>query len=150
MIHVCCVSSDQCLFVDGGYKSRIRTNLRDTSTFFKAQFIRLVHKHMRADDNVFGISTTVRQTKHSITLLETTLALRSEFFDYTAEFHTEGLGCLGGNGVLAFALEEIHAVETEGFDADESLSGRGLGTFDLVDEEGGCGTLALLDICMLC
>jgi len=56
---------------------------------------------------------------------------------------------LGRNGVLAFALEEIHAVETEGFDADEGLSGRGLGTFDLVDEEGGCGTLALLDICML-
>ena len=124
-----------------------KTNLGDTSTLLKAQFIRLVNEHVRAHGNVLCISTTIRQTKHSITLFETILALRSEFFDYTAEFYTEGFGSLGRKRVLAFALEQVHAVETEGFDADESLCGCGFGTFNFVDEEGGCGAFALLDVC---
>lgn len=105
---------------------------------------------MRAHNNVLCVSTTVRQTKDGITLLETAFALRSEFLDYTAEFDTEGLGSLGRNGVVSFALEQVHAVETKGLDADESLSGGGLGTFDLVDEEGGGRALAILDICVSC
>lgn len=125
----------------------MRTNLRDTSTLLKAQFIRLVDEHVCAHGNILCISTAVCQTKHSITLLESVLALRSEFFDYTAEFDTEGCGSLGRQRVVAFALEQVHAVETEGLDADESLCGGRLGTFDLVDEEGGGGALAILDVC---
>jgi hypothetical protein len=131
-------------------KKRENTNLRDTSTLFKAQLIRLVDEHMCAHGNVLRISTTVRETKHSIALFETALALRSEFLDYTAEFDTEGLGGLGRERVVAFALEQVHAVETEGFDADEGLCGGGGRAFDLVDEEGGGGAFAFLDVCISC
>jgi hypothetical protein len=131
-------------------KKRENTNLRDTSTLFKAQLIWLVDEHMCAHGNVLRISTTVRETKHSIALFETALALRSEFLDYTAEFDTEGLGGLGRERVVAFALEQVHAVETEGFDADEGLCGGGGRAFDLVDEEGGGGAFAFLDVCISC
>lgn len=125
-----------------------RTYLGNTSTLLKAQLIRLVNEHMRAHNNVLCISTTVCQTKNSIALLETTLTLRSQLLNYTAEFDTEGLGSLRRDWVVSFTLKEVHAVETEGLDADKSLSGGGLGTFNLVDEEGGGRAFAILDICI--
>jgi hypothetical protein len=129
---------------------REKTNLRNTSTLFKAQLIRLVDEHVCAHGNVLCISTTVRQTKHGITLFETALALRSEFLDYTAEFDAQSFGGLGRERVVAFALEQVHAVETEGFDADEGLCGGGGRAFDLVDEEGGGGAFAFLDVFVSC
>lgn len=105
---------------------------------------------MRAHNNVLCISTTICQTEDSITLFKTALAFRSKFLDYTAEFDTEGLGSLGRDGVVSLALKQVHAVQTKGLDADKSLSGGGLGTFDLVDEEGGGRALAILDICVSC
>jgi hypothetical protein len=125
----------------------VRTNLRDTGTLLEAQLIRLVDEHVCAHSNVLCISTTVCQTEHSIALLESVLTLRSKFLDYTAEFDTEGCGSLGRERVLTFALKQVHAVETKGLDADESLCGGRLGTFDLVDEEGGGGALAIFDVC---
>jgi hypothetical protein len=103
---------------------------------------------MRAHSNVLCIGTTVCQSKHSITLLEAAFTLIGQFLDYTTEFDTESLGSLGRERVVAFALEQVHAVETKGFDADEGLSGGGSGAFDLVDEEGGGWTFAILDVCM--
>jgi hypothetical protein len=103
---------------------------------------------MRAHGNVLCISTTVCQTKHSISLLEAAFTLIGQFLDYTAEFDTEGLGSLGRERVVAFALEQVHAVETKGFDTDEGLSGGGSGAFDLVDEESGGWAFAILDVCM--
>jgi hypothetical protein len=105
---------------------------------------------MCAHGNVLCISTTICQTKHSITLLEATLALIGQFLDYTAEFDTESLGSLGRKRVVAFALEQVHAVETKGFDADECLCGGGGRTFDLIDEEGGGWAFAILDVCIAC
>jgi hypothetical protein len=57
---------------------------------------------------------------------------------------------LGRERVVAFALEQVHAVETEGFDADEGLCGGGSRAFDLVNEEGGGGALAILDVFWSC
>ena len=104
-------------------------------------------EHVSAHGNVLCVSTTVCQTKHSIALLETVLALRSKLLNYAAKFNTEGFGSLGWERVVAFALEQVHAVQTKGLDADEGLCGGGLGTFDFVDEEGGGGAFALLDVC---
>lgn len=47
---------------------------------------------------------------------------------------------------MTFALHQVHAVETKGLNADQSLSGGGGRAFDLVDEERGGGALAILDI----
>jgi hypothetical protein len=126
------------------------TNLRNTSTLLEAQLIRLVDEHVCAHGNVLCISAAVCQTKHSITLLESVLTLRSKLFNYTAEFDSESCRSLRRERVVAFALEQVHAVETKGLDTDESLCGRGLGTFDLVDEEGSGGALAILDVCVSC
>ena len=102
---------------------------------------------MCAHGNVLCISTAVCQTEHSIALLESVLTLRSEFLDYTAEFDSESCRSLRRERVVAFTLEQVHAVKTKGLDADESLCGRRLGTFDLVDEEGSGGALAILNVC---
>jgi hypothetical protein len=133
---------------EGEWKEK--TNLRDASTLLKAQFIRLVDEHMCAHGNVLCISTAICQTKHSIALLEATLALIGQFLNYATEFDTKSLGSLGRKRVVAFALEQVHAVQTEGFDADEGLSGGRGGAFDLVDEEGSGWAFAILDVCIAC
>jgi hypothetical protein len=47
---------------------------------------------------------------------------------------------------VAFALHEVHAVETEGFDFDEGLGAGNLGLGDGVDEEGFDGAGAVFDV----
>lgn len=125
---------------------REETNLWDTGAFFEAQFVWFVYEHVRAHGNVLCISASVGQAEHGVSLSEAAFGFRGQLLDDTAEFHAEGLGCLRGNRVLSFSLQQVHAVETKGLDADEGLSCRGLGPRDLVDEERGRGTFAVFDV----
>ena len=52
------------------------------------------------------------------------------------------------DGVFAFALESVGAVEAEVLDADEAFGGLGRGARGgVVDEEGRDGAGAVLDVC---
>ena len=43
---------------------------------------------------------------------------------------------MGWNGVVAFSLEEVHSIETEGFNLDDGFGAFGLGLRDFCDVEG--------------
>jgi hypothetical protein len=50
---------------------------------------------------------------------------------------------------VAFALDEVHAVQAEGFDLDEGLAGGGLGVGSgIVYEEGVGVAFAAFDVCL--
>jgi len=64
---------------------------------------------------------------------------------HAGEFDSKGLGCLRRDRVLSLTLKQIHAVQTECADLDESLAGGGAGLGDLIDEQGCRGAFAALD-----
>jgi hypothetical protein len=78
-------------------------------------------KHMRAHGDILRICASIRKSKHLIANLESTLGTLPQRLNDARELYTEGLWSLRGDGIKSFALEEIHPVETEGFDFDESL-----------------------------
>ena len=66
--------------------------------------------------------------------------------DDSRKFNAEGLRGLGRERVLAFALQEIHAVEAERVDFDEGLGGGGgWGGGGGVGVEGGDGAGVVVD-----
>lgn len=67
--------------------------------------------------------------------------------DRAGELDAERGGGLWWEGVGAFALEEVHAVEAEGFDFDEGLGGAWLRDRGVVvHEQGGDGAFAAFDV----
>jgi len=98
-------------------------------------------------DDVFSVGAAVREPKDFVADGEAVFGGGAEGLDYAGELDAEGFGGLRGERVVAFALEEVHAVEAEGFDFDEGAGGvgGGLGGF-VVDEEGGYGACAAVDV----
>jgi hypothetical protein len=99
------------------------------------------------DGQVFGICAAVCEAEYFVADAETFLYAVAEAFNCPAEFDAESFGGLRGDWVVPFALEEIHAVEAEGFDFDDgfTVGGGGFGN-GVVDEEGVGVTGAVLDV----
>ena len=126
------------------------TYLRNPRTLLPAQLVRLVHEHVRADGDVLGVGAAVREPEDGVPLLKTALAVAAELLDRAAEFDTQRLGGLGRDRIHALALQQVHAVQTEGFDFDEGLGTCRLGTRGLVvDEEVRDRAFAVFDVCVV-
>ena len=77
---------------------------------------------MRRHSNVLGICSSVRQSKDLVALFEVLLSSAiSEFCDSTRELDTKYLGSARWNGVLSYALKQVHAVQPKGLDFDKCL-----------------------------
>lgn len=102
---------------------------------------------MCVDGEVFGICASVCETEDFVADTKTFFYIVAEAFDCSAELDAEGFGRLGWDGVFAFALEEIHAVEAECFDLDDgfAIGGGGFGG-GFIDEEGVGVAGAVLDV----
>jgi hypothetical protein len=66
--------------------------------------------------------TSVCKSEYFVADLEALLGLVAQALDDTGELDTQRLGGPGREGIVSFALHEIHTVETEGFDFDNGLS----------------------------
>jgi hypothetical protein len=96
--------------------------LGDTSTLFPGQLLRLPHQHMRRHSNVLGIRSSVCQSEHLVALFEILLSSAiSEFCYSTREFDTKDLGSTRWNGILSYALKQVHAVQPKGLNFDKCL-----------------------------
>jgi hypothetical protein len=71
---------------------------------------------MRAHSNILCISAPIGQPKHFITDFEFALCTRRNTLDDAGEFDAQDWTGLGWEWVMAFALEEVHAIQAEGFD----------------------------------
>ena len=129
-------------------KSGSESYLRNPRTLFPAQLLRFSHEHVRADSNVLRIRSTIRQSEHFISSLEafSSTTVCTELFDCTAELYTQDLRRTGWNGVHAFALEQVHAVQTKSANADEGLGCARRGTGDIGDVKGRDRAFAVFDI----
>lgn len=139
-------------------RKRRSTHLRDSSGGLPRHGLRLPEQHARAHGNVLGIRAAVRQAKNLIADLESVaggglgtlvgpLAARSEGVDDAAKLDAEGCRGLGREGIPTEALDDVHAVDAKGPDADEGLTGRRLrGGHVGVDEEGVQRAGAAFDI----
>lgn len=67
-----------------------KTYLRNTSTLFPAQLLRLMNKHMRRYSNILSVSAAVRKTEDGIAFLETALVALSQLLDRARELHAHG------------------------------------------------------------
>jgi hypothetical protein len=101
---------------------------------------------MRAHRDILCIRATVGQPKYFVSNLEAPFRFVSEAVDYSRELDAERLGGMRGNGVLANALEEIHAVEAKGFDLYDGLRAGGGRFGDGGDVEVFDRALAIFDI----
>ena len=87
---------------------------------------RLREEHGRGDGDVLGIGAAVGEAKDGGPGEQMGgVAAGAEGDDGAAEFDAEGEGGLRREGVVAGALEEVHAVEAKGVDAHEGLAGGG-------------------------
>lgn len=121
--------------------------LWDPGCFFPAQMAGLVKQHVGADSDIFSVSTAVGQTKDFVADFEVLLDLGSEGFDSSAELDAQDLPALRGNGILALALQQVHAVETEGLNLHYGLRLSGLRFGDVGDEEGVGIAGSSFDVC---
>lgn len=80
--------------------------------------------------------TAVRETEDLVSDLEIGAAIGPQGGDGPRELHAHGLGRLWRNWVLALPFQQVHPVESEGFDLDESLVPADGGHGDGVDVEG--------------
>lgn len=110
-------------------KRNERHHLRDPSRHLPRHTPRLPKQHPSAHGDILGISTAIRQAEHLIADLEpmaagilVRLIPGSERMHHAAELDAEGCGGLRGHGIPAVALEDVHAVDAEGLDADEGLA----------------------------
>lgn len=87
--------------------------------------------------------TPISQPKNFIPGLKVTICPLRNLLDNTRELYTQRRRRLRRNGILALALQQVHAVQTEGFDLHEGLSREGGGLGDVVDKEvfGGAGVV---------
>lgn len=122
------------------------TYLRDTSCLLPAQLLRFVNEHMGGNSDILCISATISEAEDGIAFLETMLAFGAQFLNRAGEFYTHCCGCLGRERVEAFALEEVHAVEAEGFHFHQGLGAGDVGAGDGVDEHVFDGAFAAFDV----
>jgi hypothetical protein len=101
---------------------------------------------MRAHRDILCIRTTVGQPKYFVSNLEAPFRFISHAVDYSRELDAERLGGMRGNGVLANALEEIHAVEAKGIDFYDGLRAGGGRFGDGGDVEVFDRAFAIFDI----
>lgn len=107
-------------------------------------------QHPRADSNVLGIGATVGKSKDLIALFETATGSRTQRFDDAAKLYAEGRWCLWWQWVASTTLDNVHTIDTECLDADESLALRRGGLFRLVvDEQGISLAFAASNICVV-
>lgn len=77
--------------------------------------------------------TSVSKTKHLVSHLKSFLRLVTKGLDDARKFDAQGFGCLRRKGILALSLEDVHSVQSEGFDFYKSLCFRWLGFIDIRD-----------------
>lgn len=121
--------------------------LGNASALLVRQALWLVQQHLCADGDVLGIGASVGQAKDLVANFEAVVVVGPKGLDDAAELYAESLGCLGGHGVEAVALDNVHAVDAKGMDLDDGLSCRrdGLGS-GIVDEESFPGAFSVLDV----
>ena len=90
--------------------------------------------------------TSISQPKYLISNSETLLYPVAETLNDTRELYPQGLWCLGRYRILALALEQIHAVETKGFDLHYRVRFFRLGFWYLGDEKCIGVALPALDV----
>ena len=77
---------------------------------------------MRGNGDVLCIRAAVSETEDFVVEFETALVVgTAETDDCARELDAHCRRGLGWEGVVAFALEKVHAVEAEGFDFHEGL-----------------------------
>ena len=125
-----------------------RTHLRDTSALLPGQFLRLPDEHVRRHGDVLCVRTAVRKTKDFIALLEVlpATAFSAQLCNGARELDAEDLGRARGHRVLAFSLQQVHAVQTECLDLDERLGLAELGLGHIRNVKGVDWALAVLDV----
>ena len=71
---------------------------------------------------IFGVCATICETEDFVTDFETFFDRGTEGGDVSAEFDAEDGSGLRWDGVVPFALEEVHSVEPEGFYFHDGLA----------------------------
>lgn len=119
------------------------THLRYPSHFHPPQLFGLPDQHMYRHIDELRIRPPVRQPEHLIPHLEPFLPslphLVPETLDHAGELNAERRWRLGGDGIHAFALQQIHPVKAEGADFHDGGVRGGGGFGDGGDVEGGGG-----------
>ena len=101
--------------------------LRDPRRLHPAQLLGLVDQHVRAERDVLGVRSPIREPEDLVVLLERLVVAGrgTEGLDRAAELDTHDGAGLWGQWIAALTLKEVHAVETEGFDLDQGLGRTG-------------------------
>lgn len=90
--------------------------------------------------------TAIGQAENTVTNLKAIVCVCAKFLDYSRKFDTHGARSLRRNRVFPLALEQVHSVQPECFDLDQSLARTGLWYWDLVNEQSIGTSFAPLDI----
>jgi hypothetical protein len=69
-----------------------------------------------------GELTSIRQSKHFITLLETITASFSQTLNRTAKFNPQDRPSLRRKGIFAFSLQKVHTIQAKCFDFHDGLA----------------------------
>ena len=128
------------------YFSTRRTYLGNASTLFPTQFLRLMHKHLRANSNILRIRAAICQPKHLVADFESALRRIAQSLDYARELHSKSLGSLRRYWILSDALKKIHAIETKSFNLDEALVSGGVRLGDIGDVESFDRAFSICDV----
>ena len=125
-----------------------RTHLRNTGALLPGQFLRLPNEHVRGHGDVLCVRAAICETEDLIALLEVlpAAAFCAQLCNRARELDAEDLGRAGGHRVLAFSLQQVHAVQTECLDLDERLGLAELGLGHIGNMKGVDWALAVLDV----
>ena len=129
---------------------RRNPRLRHARRLLEAQVRRLVQQHLGRHGDVLGVGAAVGQAEDLVAYFEVAVVAFAETVDDAGELDAQSAGRLRRKRVMSLALDQVHAVEPEGFDFDEGLAGLSLreGRFG-VDEEVVGGAFAVLYVCLV-
>lgn len=99
--------------------------LGDPRGLLPAEFLGLVDQHMRADRDILGVCTSIRQPENLVADVEPPLRLAAKRFNRARELHPERRRRLWWQGIHALPLQQVHAVESKRLDLDDGLGARG-------------------------
>ena len=93
---------------------------------------------MRAHRNILRICPSIRQSKHLVAGLEPFFpsSFLAQLCNCSRELDAEDLRRMRRYGVVAFTLEQVHAVQSKGFDLDQGLGFAQLGLGHVGDVQG--------------